>query len=152
MRRLLLALAGLWIGATAALAAGIPVKVTADAFTVDQAKQFATFTGNVVIVREDMSMWADKVVVHYGSGGSSDIDSLEAIGGVRIKTPGQEATGRRATFDPKSSILRLIDDVTVKSSKGTVNGPELTINLADDTSVLKGSGGGGRVTGVFTPQ
>jgi hypothetical protein len=32
-----------------------------------------------------------------------------------------------------------------------VKGPELTINLANDTSVFKGSEGG-RVTGVFTPQ
>ena len=33
---------------------------------------------------------------------------------------------------------------------GTMSGPELTINLASNTSVFKGSEGG-RVTGVFTP-
>lgn len=151
MRLVCLALVALCFSAAAAFAAGIPVKVTADTFTVDQAAHLATFTGNVVITRSDMSMWAEKVVVHYGTGDNSDIDSLEATGGVRIKTPEQEATGRRATFDPDTSVLRLIDDVTVTSAKGTVNGPELTINLANNTSVLKGSGGG-RVTGVFTPQ
>jgi hypothetical protein len=32
-----------------------------------------------------------------------------------------------------------------------MSGPELTINLASNSSVFKGSEGG-RVTGVFTPQ
>lgn len=142
---LLLALTGF------ALAAGVPVKVTADDFTVDQATGLATFTGNVVIVRSEMSMWADKVVVRYGAGGAGDIDTLEALGNVRIKTTGQEATGRRATFNPDTSILRLTDDVTVVNAQGTVKGPELTIDLATNNSVFKGNEGG-RVTGVFTPQ
>lgn len=137
--------------AHAALAAGTPVKVTADNFTIDQTSGQATFTGNVVIVRSDLNMWADKVVVRYGTGGPGDIDALEATGHVRIKTTGQEATGQRAVFDPDSSILRLTDDVTVVSEQGTVKGPELVINLATDNSVFK-SNGGSRVTGVFTPQ
>lgn len=150
MRSLLILLAVLAF-AGPALAAGVPVKVTADDFTVDQGTGLATFTGNVVIVRAGMNMWADTVVVRYGTGGTGDIDQLVATGNVRIKTAGQEATGRRATFDPDSSILRLTDNVTVINAQGTVKGPELTINLANDTSVFKGSEGG-RVTGVFTPQ
>ena len=133
------------------LAAGTPVKVTADSFTVDQQSGTATFTGNVVVARSGMNMWADKVVVRYGSGGAADIDTLEATGNVRIKTSGQQASGRRATFDPDTAILRLVDDVVVVNAQGTVRGPELTINLATNSSVFKGSEGG-RVTGVFNPQ
>ena len=38
----------------------------------------------------------------------------------------------------------------VVNSAGTLHGPELVLNLAEQTSVFSSSGGG-RVTGVFTP-
>ena len=137
--------------ASPVLAAGTPVKITADTFVIDQATNKATFTGTVVITRGAMTMWADKAVVNYGTGGEGDIDGLDATGNVRIKTTGQEATGRRAIFTPDNSTVRLTGNVKVKNASGTMSGPELTINLASNTSVFKGSEGG-RVTGVFTPQ
>jgi lipopolysaccharide export system protein LptA len=128
-----------------------PVNVTADSFTVDQNNNNATFTGNVVITRTGLKLWGDKVVVVYGSGGPSDIDSLTATGKVRIQTTSQEATGGKATFNPDTMILRLTENVVVSNAQGKVSGPELTINLATNQSVFKG-GEGARVTGVFTPQ
>lgn len=143
---LLLALA-----ATPAVAAGTPVKITADSFVIDQTSNTATFTGAVVITRGSMTMWADRAVVDYGNGGEADIDALDATGNVRIKTSGQEATGNRAVFTPDNSIVRLTGNVRVKNANGTMSGPELTINLSSNTSIFQGSEGG-RVTGVFTPE
>jgi lipopolysaccharide export system protein LptA len=137
--------------AAPALAAGTPVKITADSFVVDQSSNHATFSGSVVVVRGTMTMWADTVVVNYGDGGESDIDGLEATGKVRIKTTAQEATGNRAVYTPDDSIVKLTGKVTVKNAQGTMTGPELTINLDTNISVFQGSEGG-RVTGVFTPQ
>ena len=147
------AIAALLLGllASSAEAEGVPIQVTADTFTVDQVKNLATFTGNVEIIRTGLSMWADLVVVHYGAGGQTDINSLEATGNVKIKTREQQATGRRAVFNPATQILKLSDNVTVVGPQGTVHGPELTIDLEKNTSMFKGSDGG-RVTGVFTPK
>ena len=150
MRMRLALLAALF--AAPVLAAGTPVKITADSFVVDQSSNHATFSGSVVVVRGTMTMWSEKVLVNYGTGGESDIDSLEATGGVRIQSPGQEATGERAVFTPDDSIVRLSGNVKVTNAQGTMNGPELTIDLARNTSTFKGGGKGGRVTGVFTPQ
>ena len=148
-------LAALAIVLTTALAvptvAAEPVNVSADDFTIDQNNNNATFSGNVVITRTGLKLWADKVVVIYGSGGQSDIDGLTATGNVRIKTDSQDATGAKATFDPDTLILRLSGNVTVVNAQGKLNGPDLTINLKTNSSVFKGNEGG-RVTGVFTPQ
>jgi lipopolysaccharide export system protein LptA len=135
---------------SSALAAN-PVEVTADQFVVDEASSSATFTGNVVVTRTDLKLWADKVVVHYGKGGITNITDLVATGSVKLQTEGQTATGQRATFDPRTQILRLSGNVTVTNDSGRLNGPELVVNLAEQTSVFS-SNGGGRVTGVFTPQ
>lgn len=151
MKRLVALVMTLLLVMPAAASAAEPVNVSADNFTIDQGNNNATFSGNVVIIRTGLKLWADKVVVVYGSGGQSDIDSLTATGHVRIKTDSQDATGGRATFNPDTQILKLSDNVTVVNAQGKLNGPELTINLATNSSVFKGNAGG-RVTGVFTPQ
>ena len=149
----LLRIAMLWL-ALAALGAlpvqaANPVEISADQFVVDESKREATFTGNVVLSREDLTVWAERVVVIYGEGGLENIQALTATGSVRLKTSDQDATGDRAVFNPNTQILRLSGNVTVTNSAGTLNGPELVINLAEKTSVFS-STGGGRVTGVFT--
>lgn len=132
-------------------AAGIPIEVSADKFTIDEKTRQAVFEGNVVIKRQGLDLRARTVTVIYGAGGQTDIDSLVATGNVRIKAAGQDATGDRASFDPSTQILRLTGGVQVRNAQGTLNGPELVVNLRDNTSVFRGSEGG-RVTGVFTPQ
>lgn len=147
-----LAACGLGLGTNTTWAAGTPIEVTADTFVVDQANQKATFSGNVVIKRLNLDMWADKVVIAFGAGGESDITSLSANGNIRVKTPAQTARGDYATFDPATQLVRLTGNVKVSNAQGEVAGPELVIDLRKNTSVFQGNKGGGRVTGVFTPQ
>jgi lipopolysaccharide export system protein LptA len=135
---------------SAATAAG-EVKITADTFVVNEAAAEAVFTGNVVVVRTGLTVWADRIVVDYAEGGLENIRSLVATGHVRLKTEDQDATGERATFNPQTQILRLTGSVTVVNASGTLSGPELEIDLARNTTTFVG-GKGGRVTGVFTTQ
>jgi lipopolysaccharide export system protein LptA len=151
MRLLTLLLAALMACPCGAALAANPVRITADTFVINEAQTEAVFTGNVQVVRPGLTVWADKVVVDYGEGGIESIKSFVATGNVRLKTQDQDATGDSATFNPETQILRLSGNVTVVNAAGTLNGPELQINLADNTTVFSG-GSGGRVTGVFTTQ
>ena len=149
MIRLLLALLAL---AMLAATSASPVKITSDQFVVDDAQHQATFTGNVVITRAELTMTAPKVVVDYGSDGPQSIRTLTATGGVRLKTPTQTATGDMAVYDPKTQILRLTGHVQVSSGKGTIGSADLVIDLKSDLSTFSSGKDGGRVSGVFTPQ
>ena len=84
--------------------------------------------------------------------GPSDIKSFVATGDVRHQ---DRRPGRHRAIAPSSTrttqILQLTGNVTVVNASGTVSGPDLLINLANNTSIFTG-GKGGRVTGVFTPQ
>ena len=128
-----------------------PVNITADKFVVDDVGGIATFTGNVVVKRKKLTVWAPKVVVEYGEAGPSSVKSFVASGGVRIKTPDRDATGDYAIYDPKAETLRITGNVMVVSEASTVGGPDLVIDLNSDTTVFQGSSNG-RVTGVFTTQ
>ena len=149
IKRLLLVLL-LTLPAPVALAQQ-PVEITADLFTVDENSQQAVFTGNVVVIHPNVKVWAEKVVARYGEGGTTDIESFEATGAVRLETPEQNATGDRAVFTPADQLLRLTGNVQVINSSGTIDATELAVNLETNVSTFT-SGNGGRVTGVFTSQ
>lgn len=134
-----------------ALAEPVPVKVTADTFEITQNDRQATFTGSVVVTRGAMTLTADEVTVFYGMDGEADIDRMEAVGNVRVDSDGQKARGDRAEFDPATQVIRLSGNVTVTNAQGTMNGPELLIDLSGKSSTFT-SGKGGRVSGVFTPK
>lgn len=127
-----------------------PVEITADHFVINEAQREATFTGNVVVVHPSVTVWAPKVVVLYSEAGTSDIQSFEATGDVRLETPEQEATGDRAVFDPRARTLNLLGNVVVVNATGTVSGSELQVDL--DTNVSTFIGGDGRVRAVFIAE
>ena len=148
MRTLVIALLVLLAAAVPALAQS-RVQVDADTFVIDQAASEATFTGNVVVARSDLKLWADRVLVTF-EGDMENVKLVTATGRVRLKTATQDATGERATFAPDSQILRLTGNVTVVRDTGTLNGPELVVDLANNITTFSATSGG-RVTGVFSP-
>lgn len=132
-------------------ASSAPVEISADLFEIVEADREAVFSGNVVVSQDGFRLTADRVVVRYGENGGTDLQSLSAPGRTRIEYGGQTATGDRADFDVASRVLRLTGNVEVRDSSGAVTGPELVIDFARGTSSFGSAGGGGRVTGVFTP-
>jgi len=146
------ALALMLVLATAGFArAANEVTITGDSFVVDEVNHLATFDGNVVVKTPTINLWANKVVITYGEKGTSDVQSFEATGAVRIKTSEQDASGEKAVYDPKTEILHLTGNVTVISATSKLTGPELVVNLKTNTSTFTGSKGG-RVQGVFSSQ
>lgn len=127
------------------------IQITADNFVVNETTREAVFTGNVIVVHPSVTLRAPKVTVIYGAGGTSDVQSFDAEGPVDLTTSEQEAKGDRAVFDPKAQMLYLTGNVTVVNAGGTLTGPELVVDIANNTSKFTG-GTGGRVTGVFTSQ
>lgn len=126
------------------------VEITADNFAIDETTREAVFTGNVVVIHPSVTVHAPKVVATYGEGGTTDIETFEATGDVKLETDEQTATGDRAVFTPGDQLLRLTGNVVVVNASGTVDAPELVVNL--ETNVSTFSGNGGRVTGVFNAQ
>lgn len=133
--------------ATPALAAG-EIQITGDKFVVNESQHEATFTGKVFVKHPNLDLWADKVVIHYGEGGTTDVKTFEATGKVRIKSEEQDAVGDKAVYDPNTHILHLTGNVMVNSQASVLSSPELEVNLDTNVSTFTGSKGG-RVTGVF---
>ena len=124
------------------------VNITSDKFVADEAQHVATFSGDVVVTRNDLTVWADQVVVAYGAEGPSSISKLTASGHVKVKSKEQTATGDKSVYDPKTLILHLTGHVMVTTGKSTIGSPDLIVDLKSNVSTFSNTGGG-RVSGVF---
>ena len=131
-------------------ASSAPIEITADLFEIDTNGREATFSGNVVITQSGFTLRSERVVVTYGEGGQTDLERVRSPGAARIEYGGQTARGDSADFDVAARVLTLSGNVEVRNSSGTFTGPQLTIDFVRGTTSF-GGGGGGRVTGVFTP-
>ncbi len=133
------------------------VDVTADAMEIQDEKNRAIFTGNVKAVRNDVTLFTDRLVVEYGKVKDKDGNEkteatfLTAEGHVKIVSPEQTITGSRAKMDVKKELLWVSGNVTIRKGKTTVRGAKLFANLKTNVSRVE-SGGKRRVHGVFSTK
>jgi len=124
-----------------------PVEIVSDTFSVDQKQGLAVFTGNVVVVQDEMRLTADKIEVIYASsenGASGDIETLNASGNVLITTPGEEAAADHAVYSLKQSKIVLDGNAMLSRGTSAVTSRKMTIDLKNSTAHMEG-----RVKTVF---
>ena len=134
------------------IAASHQTIITSDDLIIDETAKRAVFTGNVIITQPDLKLWANKVIVHYGPDGPSDITDFEALGNVKIEQPEQTVIADRSIYDPKTKILKLYGNVRVTNDSGTITGSELIVDTKNGTTSFPLNEDGDRVTAIFTPE
>lgn len=94
----------------------------------NQQEQVFVAAGPAKATRGDMVLYADELRAYYrpAPSGSSEVFRLDAIGHVRITSPGRVATGGHAVYDVDKSVIVLKDGQPVKLTAGadviTTNG------------------------------
>ena len=140
-----------------------PVDVGADRIEVQDRSNRAILTGNVVAVQGNMTMNSARLTVLYAnaSGGTTpggtgtQIQRLEASGGVRLRTPTETARSQFAIYDVPRRLVTMIGAVNLDQGANHVQGGRLVLDLDTHHAVVDGGSAGsqspgGRVTGHFT--
>jgi lipopolysaccharide export system protein LptA len=123
----------------------LPVNVTAETFSVNNADGTAVFSGNVIVTQGEMTLSAAEVRVAYNPDRTA-IDQLFASGGVTIVNLADTAKAREAVYTIASGQIVLTEDVILTQGPTAMAGQKLTVNLTDGTGLMEG-----RVTTTFVP-
>lgn len=125
----------------------LPVEVTADQFSVDQASGKAVFDGNVLIAQGEMRLSAGTVTIEYAEEGSENsISRLLATGGVTFVTSSDAAEASDAVYSVSQGTVTLSGDVLLTQGRNAIAGDRLVLNLESGNGRMEG-----RVRTVFTP-
>ncbi|HEY9080515.1 LptA/OstA family protein [Magnetovibrio sp.] len=100
---------------------GLPIAINASGgIEWNQEEKVFIASGPAKATQGDMVLDADELRAYYrdGATGGSEIFRLDAIGNVRITSPGRVATGGRAVYDVDKSVVVLKEGNPVKLISG----------------------------------
>ncbi len=114
-------------------------------------KQLAVARGKAVAQSGDREIRADTISAYVESaeGDKTKLSRVEALGGVRITTPEDSASGEQAVYDAKSGLATLCGNVEIRRGPSLLKGKCAEVNL--NTGVSRLIGGGGSVKGLVQP-
>ena len=123
----------------------LPVEVTAENLSVNQADGTADFSGNVLVKQGAMRLEAGNIRVEYSADGK-DISRLHASGGVLLVNATDAAQAATAVYTIASGEVVMSGDVLMTQGQTAIKGQKLIINLKTGTGRMEGG-----VTTTFTP-
>lgn len=124
---------------------GLPVEVTADQLSVNQADGTALFTGNVLVGQGLLRLSSAELRVEYDDTGRA-ITRMHATGGVTLVNGAETAEGQEAVYTLADGLVVMTGDVLLTQGSSAISGSRLTVDLNGGTGVMEG-----RVTTVFVP-
>lgn len=134
-----------------------PVDVAADRIELQDRADRAILSGNVEVRQGELTLRAARLTVAYSRAGGTEIQRLDASGGVTVISPSETARSQFGIYDLDKRLITMIGGVVLTRGQSEVRGGRLVIDLDSGRATVDGSAvggaageGGGRVTGRFT--
>ena len=133
-----------------------PIDISADNLEVQQDKNLAIFTGNVIAVQGRIKLRAEQLRVWYrpssekpdgGARGGGTIIRIDAINKVFVSSATETAQGDLGIYEVADQRLTLTGTVILTRGGNVLRGKKLVMNMATGQSRISG----GRVHGRFVP-
>lgn len=141
------------------------IDISADRLEVRTEDNKAIFEGGVEAVQEDLTLKADRVVVHYQSGrplgsegGAPTISRIDVAGHVHLTSPSESVESQWGVYDLEARLITLGGAVLLKRGEARLEGDRLLVDLESGVTTLETADTGsaetgkpGRVKGRFVP-
>jgi len=126
-----------------------PIDITSDTVEARQKDNTVTFKGNVVAKQEDITLYANTLVIYYDPN-TKGLKEIVAIGNVKVVQLDRRATGQKATFYQEQNRVVLDGDAVAREGENVIRGERITFYVEEERSVVE-PGKGGRVSTYITP-
>jgi lipopolysaccharide export system protein LptA len=126
-----------------------PIDIDSDRLEADQKKNTITYKGNVVAKQEDVTLYANTLVILYDPD-TKKLKEIIATGNVKVVQLERRATGQKATFDQEKNKVILDGDAVVREGTNVIRGERIIFYVEEERSVVEPAKGG-RVSTSITP-
>ena len=139
-----------------------PVDFAAGSIEVQDRADRVVLAGNVRVTQAGLTVTAPRMTVAYTRSGGTDVNRLDATGGVTVVKGDETAKGNVAIYDLDKRLITMVGNVQLTQGANRLNGGRLVIDLNSGRATVDGRGAtrgpdgnvvpgsGGRVTGTFT--
>lgn len=140
-----------------------PVDFDAGSIEVQDRADRVILAGGVRVTQAGMTVTSQRMTVAYSRQGGTDVNRLDATGGVVVTKGDERASGNVAIYDLDRRLITMVGNVQLTQRGNRLNGGRLVIDLNSGRATVDGRGAargpdgqpiqggtGGRVTGTFT--
>ena len=140
-----------------------PVDFAAGSIEVQDRADRVVLAGNVRVTQAGLTVTAPRMTVAYTRAGGTDVNRLDATGGVTVVKGDEMAKGNVAIYDLDRRLITMVGNVELRQRGNNLRGGRLVIDLNSGRAAVDGRGAargpdgnpveggtGGRVTGTFT--
>ncbi len=113
-----------------------PIVITARHMEADQLGDKVTFTGDVVLKKEGMTLSSDSMTVLYDATGKS-ISEIDAFGNIVVHKEGRVAFSNEAYYYSDEEKIVLTGDARIIENENQLGGERITLYMRDDRSVVE---------------
>ncbi len=114
-----------------------PIVITSRRMEADKLGDKVTFTGDVVLKKEGMTVNSDSMVVFYDVP-TKDIREIEAFGNVVVRKEGRIALSDRASYNSREEKIVLTGNARIIEGENQLGGERITLFMRDDRSIVEG--------------
>jgi lipopolysaccharide export system protein LptA len=114
-----------------------PLVVTSDSMEADNQGNTVTFTGNVILKKEGMTLAADSMVVFY-SPQSKNIREIDAYGNVVVRKEGRTAFSNKAAYYSSEEKIVLTGEARIIENENELGGDTITLFMREERSIIEG--------------
>jgi len=114
-----------------------PIVITSRRMQADKLGDKVTFTGDVTLKKEGMTLNSDSMVVFYDVTTKS-IKDIEATGNVVVRKEGRVALANRASYDSREEKIVLTGDARIIENENQLGGEKITLFMRNDRSIVEG--------------
>jgi lipopolysaccharide export system protein LptA len=118
-------------------AAREPLVITSNHMEADKLGDTVTFTGNVTLKKEGMTLTSDSMIVFYDAG-SKSIREIEAYGNVVVRKEGRVALSNKASYYSNEEKIILTGDARIIENENQLGGEKITLFMREDRSIVEG--------------
>ncbi len=116
-----------------------PLVITSNRMHAEKLGDKVTFTENVTLKKEGMTLSSDVIIVFYNAR-SKDIREVDAHGNVVVRKDGRVAHSNNAVYSRKGETIVLTGDASIIENENKIGGEKITLFMADDRSIIEGKG------------
>ena len=114
-----------------------PIVITSNHMEAEKLGEKVTFSGNVELKKEGMTVTSDQMVVFYDPG-SKNIREIVARGNVVVRKEGRIALANLATYSLREEKIVLTGDARIIENENQVGGQKIILFMRDDRSIVEG--------------
>lgn len=143
-----------------------PVDFDAGSIEVQDRADRVVLAGGVRVTQAGLTVVAPRMTVAYTRAGNTDVNRLDATGGVTVTKGNETAKGNVAIYDLDRRLITMVGNVQLTQGANRLSGGRLVIDLNSGRATIDGrgaargpdgnpvtDGSGGRVKGTFSvPQ